>query len=79
MTIKLDKRIEIAFKKGFYSKRKGKIEFINPKRKKISFTVASDGFDIDEFHVTIGAGWHNFDLERYGEDWALTKEELESE
>ena len=39
MTIKLDKRIETAFKKGFYTKRKGKIEFINPKRKRMIFQV----------------------------------------
>jgi hypothetical protein len=76
MTIKLDKRIETAFKKGFYTNRRNKIEFINPKKKRISITLSSDGFDIDEFHVTIGSGWHNFDLERYGKDWALTEDEL---
>ena len=76
MIIEIDKRIESAFKNGFYTNRSGTVIFIDPKKKRISFTVSSDGFEIDEFHVTIGSGWHNFDTEGYGTDWALTKEEL---
>ena len=76
MTIKLDKRIETAFKKGFWSKRRNSLIFINPKKKCISFNVSSDGFDIDEFTVHSGAGCSFYSLDRYGEDWALTKEEL---
>jgi hypothetical protein len=76
MTIKLDKRIETAFKKGFYSKRRNKIEFINPKRKRITIDISSDGFDIDEFKVHSGAGCSFYSLDRYGEDWALTEDEL---
>lgn len=78
MTIKLDKRIETAFKKGFYTNRKNKIEFINPKRKRITINVSSDGFDIDEFTVHSGAGCSFYSLDRYGEDWALSEDELQN-
>ena len=76
MIIKLDKRIETAFKKGFYTNRKKEIQFINPKKKKITITISSDRFDIESFSVHIGSGCDFYNLDRYGYDWALSKEEL---
>ena len=76
MTIKLDNRIETAFKKGFFRKREDVIEYINPKKKRISIVISNDGFDIERFDVNDGYGCSFYYLGDYGKRWALTEEEL---
>lgn len=75
MNVKLDKRIEIAFKKGFWTNRNG-LEFISPKKYCISISIRSDNFEMESFSITKGSRLSFYDLEGYGMDWALTKEEL---
>ena len=77
ITLGVSEKLSMAFLKGFYIVRKGTIEFIDPKKKELTISLSSAGFDVEEIRLHRGSGVTFIHEEAYGKDWSFDKEDLE--